>query len=103
LIGLHDHYVSFDKKITKVNFLKYPESVWSFFVHNKISYHNRLREKQFLEIFDQCGGKIIWKESKLDSSEIAILRNMKIDKFFEGMTYEELAVYETKIIMSFPK
>ncbi len=100
LIGLHDHYVSFDKKITKVNFLKYPEFLWSFFVKNKISYHNRLREKQFLNIFEECGAKVVWLENKTDPNDINFLRNMKIDKSFHGMSYEELAIYQTELIIS---
>lgn len=101
LIGLHDHYVSFDKKITKVNFLKYPEFLWSFFVKNNISYHNRLREKQFLDIFNECGAKIVWLENKTDPNDINALRNMKIDRSFHGMSYEELAIYRTELIITF--
>jgi len=102
LIGLHDHYVSFDKKISKVNFLQYPEWLWAFFVYNKISYHNRLREKQFLTIFKSHGAKINWIESKIDEPDIDVLKKIKINKKFSGMTPEELAVYRTEIIISFP-
>jgi SAM-dependent methyltransferase len=101
VIGLHDHYVSFDKKITKVNFLKYPEFLWSFFVKNKISYHNRLREKQFIDIFKDCGAEIVWLENKTDPNDINVLRNMKVDKFFHGMSHEELAIYRTELVITF--
>jgi len=101
VIGLHDPYTAFDKNITRVNFLKYPESLWSFFIKNKISYNNRLREKQFLDIFKECGAKIVWLENKMDPNDIEYLKNMKIDKPFHGMSYEELAVYRTELIISF--
>jgi hypothetical protein len=100
-IGLHDHYVGLGRNVTNVNFLKYSEPLWSFFIQNNISYHNRLREKQFIEIFTNCGGKIIWKESFVDQSDIEALRHMKIDKAFSGMSYEELAVRKSKMIISF--
>lgn len=103
LIGLHDHYISFDKKLSKVNFLQYSEFWWSFFVKNRISYHNRLREKQFLNIFEECGAKIIWKENETDPNDVDILQNMKIDDFFHGMSYEELAIYQTELIFSFSR
>jgi hypothetical protein len=103
VIGLFDHYVKFGKKLTKVNFLKYPESLWSFFVKNKISYHNRLREKQFIELFNECGARIVLKESNTDPADIEYLKSMKIDKSFQGMTYEELAIYFTRMIISFEK
>lgn len=101
LIGLHDHYGSFDKKISKINFLKYSEVVWSFFVKNEISYHNRLREKQFLEIFKECGAKIVWVENETDPNDISVLKNMKIDKSFQGMSYEELAIFRTELMITF--
>ncbi len=101
LIGLHDHYVKFSKKISKVNFLKYPEKWWAFWVKNKISYHNRLREKQFIDIFKSHGAKIESTRNETEVSDIEILKGMKIDKQFAGMTYEELAVFKTEIILSF--
>jgi hypothetical protein len=101
--GEHDHYSGYNKKISKVNFLKYSEFWWSFFIKNKISYHNRLREKQFLSIFKECNAKIVCLENKTDPNDINILRNMKIDNSFHGMSYEELAIYDTELIMSFPQ
>jgi len=100
-IALHDHYVSFDRNISKVNFLRYPEWMWRFFVKNKISYHNRLREKQFIEIFKSHAGKIKMIDNKIDPEDLEVLKTMKVDKRFLGMTPEELAVCYTKIVFSF--
>lgn len=85
LIGLHDHYARFSRQISRVNFLQYPEWLWSFFIKNKISYHNRLREKQFLHIFESCGGQVVWLEHKIDISDVDALQYMKIDKSFHGI------------------
>jgi hypothetical protein len=75
--------------------------LWAFFVKNKISYHNRLREKQFLDVFKSHGAKIKWIENKTDQADVEALKNMKIDKRFAGMTYEELAVHYSEVIMTF--
>lgn len=101
LIGLHDHYVEFDKKITKVNFLRYPEYLWSFFVKNNISYHNRLRENQFLNIFEKCGAQVVWLQNKIDNDDVKYLKGIKVDKYFRELTVEELAVNQTEFILSF--
>ena len=101
LIGLHDHYISADKKISKINFLKYSEFWWSFFVKNRISYHNRFREKQYLDIVDNAGGTITWKNNTIDPSDLELLKTMKVDKMFDGMSHEELAVTETEFLVSF--
>jgi len=100
-IGLHDHYVSFDKKLTNVNFLKYPEWVWALFIKNRISYHNRLREKQFIEIFKLYGAKIEAMRNKIDPHDLEVLKTMRIDKRFSGMTHEELATYHLEVVLSF--
>jgi len=100
-IGLHDHYAGFDKSISKVNFLRYPEWLWSFFIKNKISYHNRLREKEFISIFKKYGAKIEMLKNGIDYEDIKTLKTMKIDKRFSGMTYKELAIYYSEVILSF--
>lgn len=100
-IGLHDHYAGFDKNISKVNFLRYPEWLWSFFIKNKISYHNRLREKEFVNIFKQYGAKIEILKNGIDLEDIETLKAMKIDKRFSGMTHKELAVNYSEVILSF--
>ena len=100
-IGLHDHYANFDHRLSNLNFLKYPEWLWRFFVKNKISYHNRLREKQFLSIFESHGAKIKEVRNKTNQSDLAALKTMKIDKRFAGMTDAELAVHYSEILLSF--
>ncbi|MFH1941117.1 MAG: methyltransferase domain-containing protein [bacterium] len=100
-IGLHDHYAGFDKMISKVNFLQYPEWLWAFFVKNKISYHNRLREKEFIDIFHSHQAKIKWKRRKIDPSDVETLKTMNIDPRFSSMSNEDLAVYYTEVILSF--
>ena len=100
-IGEHDHYVSVDHSISKVNFLQYPEWAWKFFVKNKISYHNRLRERDFLRIFAANGAKVTNKESYIDPSDVEAVRHMRLDSRFIGLSPEELAVTRTQITLAF--
>ena len=101
LIGEHDHYTSVSPSLSKVNFLKYPEWLWQFLVKNKISYHNRLREKEFLHIFAEYGAQIEWIISSVDEHDLEVLKTMKIDKRFTGMSNRELAVHATHVMFSF--
>lgn len=103
LIGLGDHYNDVDPKVTTVNFLKYSEPVWAFFVKNRISYHNRLREKHFFKIFENMGAKVVWSANVTIPEDLESLKTMKINKAFSSMTLEELAVYRTEMILSFNK
>ena len=100
-ISLADHYASVDPKISSVNCLKYSAWLWDIFVSNRISYVNRLRERQYFDIFETAGAKIIWKKSNIDPDAIAFLKTNKIDKQFSGMTHEQLAVTRSEVILTF--
>jgi len=102
LIGLHDHYNGFDRSISKVNFLKYPEWLWAFFVKNSISYHNRLREVDFIDAIREEGGEIAALHSVTDPEDLRRIRQMKLAEQFKRYTPEELAVTSTEIIIKFP-
>jgi SAM-dependent methyltransferase len=98
LIGLHDHYVSFDKRISKVNFLRYPESIWRLLAKNKITYLNRLRNSQFIETIRNCGFNIVYINAPVDEPSLKVLKKMKINKKFKRFKLEDLAVIRSEII-----
>lgn len=100
-IGLHDHYVKFGKDMTNINFLKFSDNFWNFFIQNKISYHNRLREVQFLDFFKSNGARILDVKHKLDSRDVEALKSIKINKKFSGMSPEDLAINYSEILIDF--
>jgi hypothetical protein len=97
-IGLHDHYVSFDSKISKVNFLKYPEFIWSILAKNKITYLNRLRNSEFKHIIKNSGFEIVAVDASIDKADLEILKNIKLAKKFKKFDVEDLATTATTII-----
>lgn len=99
-IGLGDHYAR-EGKVSGVNFLKYPEGLWRFFVKNNISYHNRLRERQFLDIFRGLGAQPTVVVHTIHPGDLEALKTMKVHKDFAGMTAQELAVFSTSIVLRF--
>jgi SAM-dependent methyltransferase len=100
VIGTFDHYANVDKRISKVNFLQYPEWEWKFFVKNKISYHNRLRAKEFVDIFRSHAADIRAMRDTIEPSDLAALKTIKLDRRFSGMTDEELAVSVSEVLYS---
>jgi hypothetical protein len=101
-IWLHDQYSSFDPTISPMNFLQYPEWLWAFFIKNKISYVNRLREKDFLDLLGRQKGEILKLTSILDPQNVQHVKSMKVDKRFAEYSAEELAVTFTEIIARWP-
>jgi SAM-dependent methyltransferase len=97
-IGLHDHY-SDVAPIPKINFLKYSDRTWDFWVQNRISYHNRMRAKEFLQLFEAEGLKILDVQTKTDQYEVAMLKHgFHIDRKFKDMTPEELAINNMRVL-----
>ena len=101
VIGTGDHYTSVDPSLSRVNFLKYPEWIWAPLVKNRISYHNRLRERQFIELIESSGGRVRWRNSVVYDSDVEAARRMKVDRRFTGMTPEELAVSRSELTVGF--
>lgn len=100
-IGLHDHYIHVDGSISKVNFLQYPEWAWNLFVQNKISYHNRMREPQFLKIFAEHGARVQKKTSDMDPADLEAVKRMRVDSRFAAFTPEELAVTRLTVALTY--
>ena len=100
IIDPGDHYAELG--VSKVNFLQYSDRIWDFFVQNKISYHNRLRARQFIEAFQGQGAKLESVKTRIDLSDIERLRNgLKVAGRFSGFTPEELAIHYCEIMYSF--
>lgn len=102
VISMGDHYNQADSRLSSVNFLKYPEWLWNLLVQNRISYHNRMRECEFLGIFSRHEGQILRQRSSVDSKALKALQTMRVCRRFANMTPEQLAVERTEIAMRFP-
>ena len=60
-IDYTDHYAHTDSSISKLNYLMFSDSQWKKYNH-KVHYQNRMRHYDYLNIFDDCGFKIIEEE-----------------------------------------
>lgn len=101
-IGLADHYIDFDKRISGVNFLTISDSAWDFWVNNPgIGYHNRLREKDFLKHFKERGMRVLSLHSETSDSDLAAAKTLTIDARFSQYTPDELAVSKTVVTLAF--
>jgi SAM-dependent methyltransferase len=101
-VGLGDHYAEFDGRLSRVNFLQYSDRWWNFWVQNHISYHNRLREKEFLAMFREQGAEILDVRSMIEQSDVAVIKNgQKLAERFRGMTPEELATHYMEVVYRF--
>ena len=101
-IGTHDHFNS-QGLGNCVNFLRYSEFKWKLIAGNRFAYHNRLRRKDYKEMLNNSGFKILNEYSLIQDSDIEILKTMRIDKKFKNYSIEDLACAEFDILIQTEK
>ena len=60
-IDYTDHYAHSDSSITNLNYLMFSDYQWKKYNH-RVHFQNRMRHYDYLDIFDNCGFKIIEEE-----------------------------------------
>lgn len=89
-VACNDHYASFDKSISYVNFLQYGEREWRFW-NNPIQYQNRLRAPEFVELATKAGFEVINKKIHVRPGTLEALASLRIAPQFEGFSRDEIA------------
>jgi SAM-dependent methyltransferase len=85
-----DHYAYFDRSITPVNYLTYPERQWSKW-NNNLLYQNRLRPSDFIDLAEQSGLRIVLDKSKPNPQLLSVLPTLEIAPEFQRYPPEQLA------------
>jgi SAM-dependent methyltransferase len=102
VIDPSDHFSHDDSSITAVNFLQFSEREWRHWAGNKFMYHNRLRGREYLELFERAGVRILRQSQAVDEPSLKALRNgFRLDGRFREMGPEELAVRGLILLGSF--
>jgi SAM-dependent methyltransferase len=102
-IGMLDHYSYFDKKISRVNCLRYSDLFWKIMAQNKISYQNRLRKSSYVNIISTAGFDIIKTETIVPEEDLETVKQMKLAYRFQKMEPEDLAASFVEIIARKPQ
>ncbi len=74
-IDYSDHFYTFDKAITTINFLQYSDRAWRLFAGNRYAYTNRLRHDDILRLFEEAGHRIVDAQPDVDRRALELLRS----------------------------
>ena len=85
-----DHYAYFDRGITQINYLAYPENKWRRW-NNELLYQNRLRPSDFLRMAESAGLRVILQKSNPRPELLVQLGDMPIAPEFRSYPKEQLA------------
>lgn len=89
-----DHYATVDPAITNANFLRYSSRAWHWYGGSGLAYHNRLRSRDYREMFTAAGLDIEICRERIDQRSLKVIRSgvLPVHREFQGYTAEELAV-----------
>lgn len=92
-IDYKDHWAYTDSSLSFYDFLQYSEKEWKY-RNPDLNYQNRLRHRDYEELFIDAGFKIVKKAPIQPSEKDKIaLRNLKIHESFKSnYTFDELSV-----------
>jgi len=74
-IDLGDHFAQVDSSITPANFLQFSNAAWMRYAGTPRSYHNRLREDDYRELFEKVPHEILYWKPYVDQRSLECLRN----------------------------
>lgn len=98
-VDFSDHFAHSDSSISSVNFLQFSDAEWSKLADNRYMYMNRLRIDDFLEIYRECGHRILLDDRTTDADAMAALAaGLKLDGRFAGKAPEVLSVTRSWIV-----
>lgn len=89
-VACNDHYAHFDRRISYVNYLRFPQTQWRRW-NNELHYQNRLRARDFLRLAEEAGLKIVIARQYVRPGVEKAMLSLPIAEEFRSYRPDELA------------
>jgi hypothetical protein len=88
-----DHFSTVDRGITHANFLRYSNAEWHWYGGSGLAYHNRLRSRDFNQMFAAAGFNLEISRTRIDPRSLAAICSgeLAVHPEFAGYSPQELA------------
>lgn len=99
-IDYSDHFSHSDDSISSINFLQFNEREWDGYAGNKYMYMNRLREDDFVQLFQKSGHDILSIESDKDFDALKLVKTgqLQLDSRFQGKSDEVISTIASWVL-----
>lgn len=87
-----------DENRWALEYLKYPEWFFNTVLNGELMYQNRLRESDFIELFEQNGLQVDYVESHCGPKDVRQVRKMRLPSRFEGYDAADLATRSSRFV-----
>ncbi len=101
MMGCMSDYATIDKNLHPFHYLSYSDEEWMRITGSRMKHLNRLREQEYIEVFQQHAATILDVEHDLRPEDVEHVRTMPLAARFAHLTPEQNAVVRTQIILSF--
>ncbi len=100
-VDLSDHFQHQDRKIMRINFLKYKEAWWQFIAGNEFAYCNRLRVSDYKKLFRKNGFHILHEEVLMDEEALTCLqkKHFFIDQAYTSYELEDICSVSLRVLL----
>lgn len=93
-----DHWEHGDKSISRINFLRFSDSVYQLTYLNALNYHNRLRHPEYVAMLRDTGYEIASESRVVDERALLALRSMPLAPRFRAFSPEDLATVDSFLL-----
>lgn len=89
-----DHYSTVDAEITNANFLQFSSQAWNWYGGSGLAYHNRLRSRDYREMFERTGFELKVCRERVDERSLNAIQSgaLVVSEEFSRYSPTELAV-----------
>ncbi|MDQ4081665.1 MAG: class I SAM-dependent methyltransferase [Actinomycetota bacterium] len=98
-IDLQDHSSYGDQSVSAYNFLRFSERRWRL-VSSKLSYQNRLRYPDYVDLFREAGLEIVAESlARPSDDELQALERLELAPEFRAYSLDDLAIRSLEVVV----
>ena len=101
IMGCISDYAAIDRNLHPFHYLVYSDEEWTRIAVSRMKHLNRLREQEYIEIFQQEGATILDVEHDFRPEDVEHVAKMPLAARFARLTPQQNAILRTQIILSF--
>lgn len=98
-----DHWEHGDKRISRVNFLRFSDGMFRLTHLNSLNYQNRLRHSEYVDMLRRCGFEILRDERNVDTGAREALKTLSLAPRFRKFPPEDLAAMDSYLLARKPR
>lgn len=98
IVDNSDHWWHVDRRLSRINFLRYSEVRWRWFAINPLDYQNRLRHSDYLNLAQRSGFEIVEDRSVPDPRALDELQRLRVDRMFATYFPDDLATLTSRFV-----